>query len=150
MWECTNKIEHITEWDMHGEFLEELERQGLFETDKNLHEIRDYLRGYPTLEPIVNEDYLYSSMFISFRLICVSHFEKPHRLIAIQNGKYYFQIDETIKTFPEQGEFDAGSLLKYFMIFDSKQGYEQTLSDLMLHFMGDGPDEFKFTLKKID
>jgi hypothetical protein len=133
---------------IHDEMLREhlLSNPALYENREDFQSIRKFLDLHATTEPIVNESYVYASVQATpiSQFITVAHFNKNHTLVKLNNQFAYFDINGTIKRFPETGRLTGDSMSQIYF-FKSHSQFEQFITLLKLKF-----SNYKQTSKILD
>ena len=133
---------------IHAEALREhlLSNPELYENRDDYQKIRDFLNLHVTRQPKVGNSYVYASVQSTpaMNFFVLSCFEQPHRLVAIDQKYVRFDLNGTIKPFPEHGTL-SGDALSQIYFFDSVQQFEKFFTLLNLKF-----SNYKKSVKILD
>ena len=137
-------------FDIHHEFFEEVNKLdlNLFESKEDYQQLKSFLNDYKTDVPVVGKSYLYVSISSTpaGKIMNVASFDKPYKLIVIENNRYIFDINGRKKAFPEQGSI-VGDRVQNIMMFSSLDKYKELMTMLSLTFSNN--DGWKISTKTI-
>lgn len=133
---------------IHAEALREhlLSNPALYENREDFQLMREFLSNHATPTPVVNKSYIYMSVQSTpiSKFNNLSQFSNLHKLVKLDDEYAYFDINGTIKRFPETGNLSGDSMSQiYFFESQDDAGHFNTL--LKLKFV-----EYKQTTKILD
>ncbi len=118
----------------------------LFENREDFQQMQTFLNTHTTSTPKIDESYVYASVQTTpmLKYISLAHFADQHQLVKIDDQYAYFDINGSVKRFPESGTLAGDSLSKIYFFTTSKE--LQHFNTLMqLKFL-----DYKFTKKVLD
>ena len=133
---------------IHAEALREhlLSNPALYENREDFQLMREFLSNHATPTPVVNKSYIYMSVQSTpiSKFNNLSQFSNLHKLVKLDDKYAYFDINGTIKRFPETGNLSGDSMSQiYFFESQDDAGHFNTL--LKLKFV-----EYKQTTNILD
>jgi len=110
---------------IHAEALREhlLSNPPLYEGRDDFQAVRKFLDSQPTSSPIVGKSYLYKSVQATpiANYINIAQFSNEHKLVRLDGRFAYFNINGTIKRFPETGTLSGDALSQIYFFKSSKE-----------------------------
>ena len=106
----------------------------LFESSGNYAAFKNFLELHST-QPVLGKSYVYTSIhsLLPAQYITISHFDKPHKLIKLENNRGYFSINGQVKPYPDYND-QMEDLLKSTLFFNTISEYEEFYLLLKLKF----------------
>lgn len=139
-------------FDLHHEFFEEINQLdiSLFENKEDYLKLKNILKDFSTSTPTIGKKYVYTSVAATpaGKIMNIAHFTKPYQLIAIKDGRYYFNINGTQRVFPEQGRFDKQDSYQHIFMFDTVKNFEKMTGWININYSDD--NQWKVSSKKLD
>jgi hypothetical protein len=139
-------------FDLHHEFFEEINQLdiALFENKEDYLRLKKTLDNFSTSVPTTGKNYVYASVAATpaGKIMNIAHFTQVHQLIDIKDGRYYFNINGTVRVFPEQGRFDKQDSYQHIFMFDTVQQFEKMSGWINLTYSND--NQWKVGSKKLD
>jgi hypothetical protein len=107
--------------------------EGRDDTDQ----VKSFLNLLSTPRPRVGNQYVYASVQITplADFVNIAHFGSQHQLINLTHDHAYFDINGTVKRYPESGSLSGDALSKIYF-FDSKKDFDQFAIMLSLKLSG--------------
>lgn len=131
------QIEEYSEFDIHSEFFEELSRldPGLFEDQDEHARLRKTLKSFDTPAPNIGSKYIFTSVASTpaGRVMNIARFPEPHLLVDQQPGHWVFDVNGSIRSFPDS-DTHSGDLLRHVFLFSNQEQLDQMLVWLNLNF----------------
>lgn len=133
---------------IHASALREhlLSNPALFENREDFQQMQTFLNTHATSSPKINKSYVYASVQTTptVKYASLAHFANQHQLVKIDDQYAYFDINGSIKRFPESGTLAGDSLSKiYFFTTLKELQHFDTLMQLKF-------SDYKFTTKVLD
>lgn len=118
----------------------------LYETREDFQSVREFLNSHATPAPQVGQDYVYASVQFTpiAQYINTAQFNQPHQLVKLDDQYAYFDIDGTVKRFPDSGTLTGDSLSQIYF-FESINNIDHFNTLLNLKF-----SHYKHTTKILD
>ena len=118
----------------------------LYEDRDDFQAMRTFLDTHKTPKPVVKKSYVYASVQTTpvSKYASLAHFDNRHRLVDIDEQYAYFDINGSIKRFPESGKLSGDSMSQIYF-FNSAAELAQFNTLLQLKF-----SDYKFTSKTLD
>jgi pyrimidine deaminase RibD-like protein len=128
-------VETVNVDAIHAEAFREhlLSNPSLFENREDFQKMRDFLDLHKTLVPSINKSFVYTSVqaLPVSNYVNIAHFSSPHKLVKLDRDHAYFNINGTIKRFPEKGTLTGDALSQiYFFRSNQDLNYFNTLLKL--------------------
>ena len=141
-------IETVDVDAIHAAALREhlLSSPALYEDRDDFRAMRAFLDTHKTPEPMIKKSYVYASVQTTpvSKYASLAHFDNRHRLVDIDEQYAYFDINGSIKRFPESGKLSGDSMSQIYF-FNSTAELAQFNTLLQLKF-----SDYKFTSKTLD
>ena len=141
-------VETVDVLAIHAEALREhlLSNPALYENREDFQEMRGFLDSHRTPTPLVKKSYVYASVQVTpmSGYANIAHFNTEHKLLKLDKQFAYFNIEGTVKRFPETGTLSGDSLSQIYF-FKSKKELDHFDMLLKLKF-----SNYKQTSKILD
>jgi hypothetical protein len=135
----TNTIETVDIDAIHAEMIKEylLLHPELYENNEDYTDLKNFLEIHNTKSPVVGKLYVYASVQFmpTLKIMTISQFSQLHKLKKIDNEYAYFQIDGTIKRYPETSKIQGDAFSKIYF-FDTLKDLEKFIMLIDLKFSG--------------
>lgn len=133
------KKDFITDdiWEIHGDSIIEHYSPCITESDKQDYErLREVFDDF-AIDPQLGKDYYFCSsvVIVPARFIEMAHTQKPYKLVKFENSVYSFDIDGTVKSFPDQKRLE--DMTRRMNIFPNLLTMDQMISFVSMTFSGD-------------
>ena len=123
-----------------------LANPSLLESTNEFSNAKKFLENHRTETPEIGKKYIYVSIQtvpIS-KFINIARFQKPYKLVDLDNTHAYFEIDNKIKKYPESGTLSGDALTEIYF-FLSTTALEKFAVLLDLQF-----SDYKKSIKQLD
>ena len=130
-------VETIDVESIHNDMLRKhlLSNPALYENREDFRSMREFLNLHVTKSPVTGGQYVYASVQITpiSQFSTVAYFDKAHKLVDLNDQFAYFEINGSIKRFPESGKLTGDSMAQIYF-FKSNNEFKQFITLLKLKF----------------